>query len=402
MLRAGCASRHRRGVCARAGTQREAAARGADVRDDRGRALGPARLAGGAWGHARGDGEHGRVLEARVLRAGGGLHVSAGQRRSYQAGPGPEDRRQGLHVDRAMPGARTAAGQLRAAGGDSRDPRPDAASQGADPGADPGGQPRAQAPGRCRDQAGVGRHQHPRGVGRAMLEALVHGTTDAEVLADLARGKLRKKLPALRQALAGRFRPHHAFLVSQLLAHVDYLDEAIATVSEEVEGRLAPFAAQLTQLDTIPGINTRTAEVIIAELGVDMSFFPSARHLASWSGICPGNNESAGKHKSGKTRKGNRCLRMTLIEAAGAAIRTKDSALGARYRRVMRHRGHKKAVVAVAHAMLRTVYHLLAEGTTYREPGADYYDRHHPHRATRRAIQLLERQGHRVVLEPAA
>src|SRR5207253_277019 len=301
MLRAGCASRHRRGVCARAGTQREAAGRGAAVRDDRGRALGPARLAGGAWGHARGDGEHGRVLEARVLRARGGLHVSAGQRRSYQAGPGPEDRRQGLHVDRAMPGARTAAGQLRAAGGDSRDPRPDAASQGADPGADPGGQPRAQAPGRCRDQAGVGRHQHPRGVGPR-----------------------------------------------------------------------APFAAQLTQLDTIPGIDKRTAEVIIAELGVDMSCFPSDRHLASWAGICPGNNESAGKHKSGKTRKGNRWLRMTLIEAAAAATRTKDSALQARYRRVMRHRGHKKAVVAVAHAMLRAVYHLLAEGTTYREPGAEY------------------------------
>src|SRR5436309_9677484 len=238
--------------------------------------------------------------------------------------------------------------------------------------------------------------------GRAMLEALVHGTTDPAVLADLARGKLRKKLPALRQALAGRFRPHHAFLVSQLLAHVDYLDEAITTMSEEVEGRLAPFAAQLTQLDTIPEINTRTAEVIIAELGVDMSCFPSDRHLASWAGICPGNNESAGKHQSGKTRKGNRWLRMTLIEAAGAAIRTKDSALGARYRRVMRHRGHKKAVVAVAHAMLRAVYHLLAEGTTYREPGADYYDRRHTHRVTRRAIQLLERQGYRVVLEPAA
>ena len=231
--------------------------------------------------------------------------------------------------------------------------------------------------------------------GRAMLEALVHGTTDPEVLADLARGKLRKKLPALRQALAGRFRPHHAFLVSQLLAHVDYLDEAIAMVSEEVEGRLVPFGAQLTQLDTIPGINRRTAEVLIAEIGVDMSMFPSDRHLASWAGLYPGNNESAGKHKSGTTRKGSRWLRMGLIEAAAAAVRTKDSALRARYQRVMRHRGHKKAVVAVAHAMLRAVYHLLAEGTTYREPGAD---RRHTHRITRCAIQMLERQGYRVVL----
>ena len=238
--------------------------------------------------------------------------------------------------------------------------------------------------------------------GRAMLEALVHGTTDPEVLADLARGRLRKKLPALRQALAGRFRPHHAFLVSQLLAHVDYLEEAISMVSEEVEGRLAPFTQHLMQLDTIPGIDKRTAEVLIAELGVDMSCFPSDRHLASWAALCPGNNESAGKHRSGKTRRGNRWLRTALVEAAWAAVRVKDSALGARYRRVMRHRGHKKAVVAVAHAMLRAVYHLLAEATVYREPGADYYDRRHAERVRRRAIQLLERQGYRVVLEPAA
>jgi transposase len=238
--------------------------------------------------------------------------------------------------------------------------------------------------------------------GRAMLEALVHGTTDAESLADLARGRLRKKLPALRQALAGRFRPHHAFLVSQLLAHVDYLDETISAVNEEIEARLAPFARQMTELDTIPGISKRTAEVVIAELGVDMGFFPSDRHLASWAGLCPGNHESAGKHKSGKTRKGNRWLRMALAEAALAATRTKDTALAARYRRVMRHRGHKKAVMAVAHAMIRTIYHLLAEGTTYREPGANYYDRRHAERVRRRAIQLLERQGYRVVLEPAA
>jgi transposase len=238
--------------------------------------------------------------------------------------------------------------------------------------------------------------------GRAMLEALVQGTTDPEVLADLARGKLRKKLPALREALAGRFRPHHAFLVSQLLTHVDYLDEAIATVSEEVDARLAPFASQFTQLDTVHGIARRTAEVILAEVGLDRSRFPSDRHLASWAGMCPGNHESAGKHKSGKTRKGNRWLRMALIEAALGAIRTKDSALAARYRRVMRHRGHKKAVVAVAHAMLRAVYHLLADGTPYRDPGPDYYDRRHARRVTQRAIDLLERQGYRVTLERAA
>ena len=237
--------------------------------------------------------------------------------------------------------------------------------------------------------------------GRAMLEALVQGTTDPAVLADLARGQLRKKLPALREALTGRFRPHHAFLVSQLLAHLDYLDEAITTVSAEVEAHLAPFAAHVTQLDTIHGVARRTAEVLIAELGVDMSHFPSDRHLASWAGLCPGNHESAGKHKSEKTRKGNRWLRMALIEAATATIRIKDSALAARYRRVRRHRGHKKAVVAVAHAILRIVYHLLVAGTTYRDPGPDYHDRYQAQRVTRRAIALLERQGYRVVL-PAA
>jgi transposase len=238
--------------------------------------------------------------------------------------------------------------------------------------------------------------------GRAMLDALVGGTTDPEVLAELARGKLRAKLPALRQALRGRFRPHHAFLVSQLLAHLDYLDETITTLSERIEEVIVPFADELAQLDTIHGVGRRTAEVLIAELGVDMNQFPSDRHLASWAGLCPGNNESAGKHKSGKTRRGNRWLRAALTEAALAAIRTSNCAFTARYRRIMRHRGHKKAVVAVAHAMLVTAYHLLARQTTYRELGADYFDRRNGERVTRRAVQLLERQGYRVTLERAA
>jgi transposase len=238
--------------------------------------------------------------------------------------------------------------------------------------------------------------------GRAMLEALVGGTTTPEVLAELARGKLRAKLPALREALAGRFRPHHAFLVTQALAHLDYLDEAIDIVSTEIERLLSPFAEARRRLSTIPGIKTRTSEVIIAEIGVDMSRFPSEHHLASWAGLCPGNNESAGKHKAGTTRKGNRWLRMALIEIALAAIRTKDAAFGARYRRVMRHRGHKKAVVAVAHSLLRTIYHVLAESTDYRESGAEYYDRRQAARTTRRAVAQLERLGYRVSLEPAA
>ncbi len=188
--------------------------------------------------------------------------------------------------------------------------------------------------------------------GRVMLEALVQGTTDPAMLAELARGRLRGKLPALRQALAGRFRGHHAFLIEQLLAHLDYLDEAIGILSGQVETVIAPFADALTRLDSIPGINQRTAEVIIAEIGVDMSAFPSAGHLASWAALCPGNHESAGKHTSGKTRKGNRWLRPALIEAAAGATRVKNSALQARFRRVLRHRGPKKAVVAVAHGSL--------------------------------------------------
>ena len=238
--------------------------------------------------------------------------------------------------------------------------------------------------------------------GRAMLEALVRGNTDPDVLADLARGALRKKLPALRQALSGRFYPHHAFLVSQILAHVDYVEEAIEAVSQQIDVVIAPFTSALERLSTIPGVKKRTAEVILAEIGPDMSAFPSAAHLASWAGLCPGNNESAGKHRSGRTRKGTPWLRTALTEAALGAIRHGRGALATRYRRIMRHRGHKKAVIAVAHAILVVVYHLLTRQTTYHELGDDYYDRRHAERSKRRALETLERQGYRVVLEPAA
>jgi transposase len=238
--------------------------------------------------------------------------------------------------------------------------------------------------------------------GRAMLEALVRGTTDPDVLAELARGALRKKLPALRQALSGRFRPHHAFVVGQILAHVDYLEEAIEAVSQQIDTLIAPFIPVLERLSTIPGVKKRTAEVILAEIGHDMRAFPSAAHLASWAGLCPGNNESAGKHRTGRTRKGTPWLRTALTEAALGAIRHGRGALAARYRRIMRHRGHKKAVIAVAHAILVAVYYLLTRNTTYQELGDDYYDRRHAERAKRRALQTLERQGYRVILETAA
>jgi len=238
--------------------------------------------------------------------------------------------------------------------------------------------------------------------GRDMLHALIAGTTDPVILADLARGTLRKKLPALRQALTGRFRPHHAFMVSQHLSHLDYLDEAIAALSAHIEDALRPFAREQQRLDSIPGVAQRTAEVLIAEIGVDMRQFPTAQHLASWAGLCPGQNESAGKHRSGRIRPGNRWLRMALIEAASLAARSRTTAFGARYRRIARHRGHKKAVVAVAHAMLVTAYHLLARQLEYREPGVDYFERRHAERTTRRAVRALERQGYRVTLDPAA
>jgi transposase len=238
--------------------------------------------------------------------------------------------------------------------------------------------------------------------GRAMLTALVEGTTDPLVLADLAQGKLRRKLPALREALVGRFRKHHSLLVSHLLAHLDYLDEALDDLTVQIEEALRPFAAEAARLDAIPGVGARTAEVLIAELGVDMRQFPTARHVASWAGLCPGTHESAGKRRAVRTTKGNRWLRGALIEAALAAVNVRDSALAGRYRRLRPRCGHKKAIVAIAHKLLTTAYLLLAQGSTYRELGADYYDVRRKDRDVRRALHALERHGYRVSLEPAA
>jgi transposase len=233
-----------------------------------------------------------------------------------------------------------------------------------------------------------------------MLNALVAGTTDPAVLADLARGRLRQKLPALRQALTGRFREHHAFLVGQSLAHLDYLEESIAQISRRLEEQLRPFAETLERLITIPGVQRRTAEVILAEIGPDMSRFASSAQLASWAGMCPGNRESAGKRKSGKTRKGSKWLRSALIESGNAAARTRGTALGARYRRLARHLGHRKALVAVGRQILEISYHLLRANTTYRELGVDYFDRHYSDRVRRRCIRQLQGLGFDVTLSP--
>ena len=238
--------------------------------------------------------------------------------------------------------------------------------------------------------------------GRAMITALVHGTTDPEVLADLARGQLRKKLPALRRALVGRFQPVHAFLLEQILAKIDYLDEALERLTEEIDRRVAPFAATLTALDTIPGIDRIGAVSLIAETGGDMTRFPSAAHLCSWAGMCPGHDESAGKRRSGKTRKANRYLRSTLIQAGNAASHTKESHLQAVYLRVLKHRGHKKAVVATGHHILEIAYYVMRDGVTYRELGADYGQRRDRERTAKRHVKQLEALGYVVTVTPAA
>jgi transposase len=238
--------------------------------------------------------------------------------------------------------------------------------------------------------------------GRAMLDALLHGTTDAAVLADLARGKLRKKLPALRQALAGRFRPHHGFLLGQILSKIDFLDETIATLTEEIDRVVVPFEATLANLDTIPGVNRKGAVSLLAESGGDMQRFATAAHFCSWAAICPGQHESAGKRRSGRMRPGNRYLRGTLIECGLAATRAQGTALQARYYRVKRHRGHKKAVVATGHQILEIAFYILRDGVTYQELGADYFDRRHRERAIRRHVRHLEALGYKVTLDDAA
>ena len=238
--------------------------------------------------------------------------------------------------------------------------------------------------------------------GRAMLDALVQGTTDPQVLAELAKGKLRAKIPALKEALVGRFDRQHALIVSAILAHLDFLDEQIQLLSDEIEEQLSPFAGAVELLCTIPGVQRRTAESVIAEIGTDMSRFPSGRHLASWGGQCPGNDRSAGKRRSGRTRHGSKWLDTALTEAALAATRTNDVYLAARYQRLRPRRGHGRALGAVKHSILCACWHMLTTGELYREAGGDYFTRRDPERATRRLVAQLERLGHHITLEAAA
>ena len=239
--------------------------------------------------------------------------------------------------------------------------------------------------------------------GRMMLEALVGGSRDRHVLADLAKGKLRKKIPALKAALEGDFKAHHALLVGHILAHIDYLEETITAITCEIEAQLVPFAEKAERLDGIPGVGPITAQVIIAELGPDMSSFPTHRHAASWAKLCPGNDESAGKRRSGRTGKGNRHLRSALVEAAQAAAHTKNTYLRAQYEQIKRRHGHNKAIVAVAHSILVSAYYILRDNVGYKDLGGDYFSRRaDPERQTRRLVAQLERLGHSVTLQEVA
>jgi transposase len=255
---------------------------------------------------------------------------------------------------------------------------------------------------------------------RAMLAALLAGETDPATVADLARGKLRKKQAQLTQALEGRLQTHHRFLLSIQLAHLDSLDAYISACDAEIASALSLEAAAAAEaspagadpaasppsyleavrlLDTIPGVNQRLAEIILAEIGADMRRFTSARHLASWVGICPGNHQSAGKRLSGKTRQGDRWLRQALIEAAHGAMRTKDTYLSAQGRRLSRRRGKRRAVVAVGHSIVIIAYHVLRQHQPYHDLGSNYFDERDRTQVARQSIRRLEQLGYKVTVE---
>ena len=233
-----------------------------------------------------------------------------------------------------------------------------------------------------------------------MLQSLVEGVEDPEQLAQMARGRMRGKIRALKLALEGKMTEHHRFMIDLMLREIATFNEFIGQVSAKIEELMRPFAEQIERLKEVPGIDRTTAENIVAEVGVDMSQFPSAAHLASWAGVCPGNNVSAGKRKSGRTTKGNRWLRRALTQAAWAASRTKGTYLSAQYHRLSPRRGKKRAIVAMAHTILQSTFHLLKSSVHYQELGADYFDRLDPEATTRYLVKRLQRLGYVVELKP--
>ena len=233
---------------------------------------------------------------------------------------------------------------------------------------------------------------------RDMLAALARGVEDSEVLAKMARGRLENKHDELVAALRGRMTDHQREMLRMQLEHVKFLDEQVARLDTMVAERLAPLQSEIERLDSIPGVSQRTAEVILAEVGADMAQSPSADHLVSWAGMCPGNNQSGGKRRNGRTRKGNQALRAALVTSGQAAGRSKETYLGALFRRIASRRGSKRAAMAVGRHILQSAYYILRDGTTYRELGANYYDERRKGAVTRPAVKRLERLGYTVTL----
>lgn len=236
--------------------------------------------------------------------------------------------------------------------------------------------------------------------GRDMLHALVAGTQDAEVLAELARGKLRKKLPDLRLALEGRVKPHHRFLLMRILAHIDFLEESLQQLQQEIEQQLCPFEEAMTLAQSVIGIQATAAAALLAEIGTDMSRFPSAKHLASWAGVCPGNKQSAGKTLRSRIRPGNPYLKAILAEVVWVISHTKDNYLSAQYHRIARRRGKQKAVIAVSHSVLVILYHILRDKKPYSDLGGEYFDHLDTARIQRHHVRRLEQLGYSVTLTP--
>jgi transposase len=236
---------------------------------------------------------------------------------------------------------------------------------------------------------------------RAMLEALIAGQRDVDALAELARGRLRAKRDQLAEALQGYFTAHHSFLVTEYLSQIDYFDEAIDRVSALIGQHVEAEQEAIALLDTIPGVSQRTAEILLADIGTDMTRFPSAKHLASWAGMCPGHHESAGKHLSGKTGQGSRWLRQVLVEAAHVAAKTKQTYLAAQYQRIAARRGKKRALMALGHTILTIVYYLLTRKQPYQDLGTAYFDKLEQHRVQQRLVHRLERLGYQVSLQPS-
>ncbi len=232
--------------------------------------------------------------------------------------------------------------------------------------------------------------------GRAILTQLLEGETDPALLAGLAVGKLRKKQDLLQKALMGTFKAHHRFMLAQHLSHIDYLDEALEQLDKAIADKIRPFEAEVVVWDSLPGIGTRLAEIIVAEIGADLKPFEDARHLASWGGMCPGNNESGGKRRNGKTRKGSKWLRRALTEAANAAARTKHSYFQAQYYRIAPRRGKQRAAIAVGHALLVTGYYLITQRKSYQDLGNTYFDERNRETVKRRALRKLEQLGFQV------